>query len=696
MMMLILTSCKDQSKENEMTKAPIAEKISYVTEVGKEKVYDDYAWMRDPKWPKSVDDEKILSYLKAENEYTKSFFDKRQELKNSIFEELKGRVELKDQSAYVKRDNYYYYTRIEEDQDYHIFCRRNGSMEATEEVLLDVNKLAEGNNFVSIDGFSMSPNHKLLAYSVDFLGNEKYVIKILDLEQGKYLPDEIPNTSGSIVWHNTEPLFFYTPVNEDMRRDKVMMHKLGSNGTDTLIFHEKNPLYFVGIGQSNDKKYMFISANGHDDDECFYIDLNHDNFKPTLLLSRKDKVHYAPEHHNGYFYIMTNDSGDNFRLGRMSVGNTALAEYIPMQHDKYLVSFDVTNNYLILNYKVNGLSNVVVRDFANNEKTISFPEAAFTASGSSTNFDEDDIRITYSSLGRPDTTYVYDFLTDKLAVLKQKVIPSGFNPDEYNVERIWANNNGTLVPISLFYKKSLFKKDGSNPLYLYGYGAYGHAIDPIFRNTAVSLANRGFVFAIAHIRGGDELGYKWYEVAKFLNKKHTFDDFIACTEHLIKEKYTKANNIVLCGGSAGGMLIGAVINMRPELYKAAIAHVPFVDVLNTMLDETLPLTPAEFKEWGNPKNPEYFAYIKSYSPYDNITKQSYPHIFTTTGISDPRVGYWEAAKWVAKLRDSKLDDNLLLLKTNMDSGHQGASGRFNYLKEVAEDYVFIFDIFGVN
>ncbi len=679
-----------------MTIPPIAEKISHTQEINGIKIQDDYAWMRDPKWPAETTDKKILSHLNAENKYSSEFFDKHQKLKNQIFEELKGRIELKDQSAYVKKDDYYYYTRIEAEHNYPIFCRRHGSTKAPEEVILDVNTLAEGRNFIAVGTASISPDHKLLAYGVDFLGNEKYTIKVLDIEQNQYLPDEISNTSGNIVWHNSKPLFFYTPVNEEMRHEKVMMHKLGTNEQDTEIFHEKNPIHFVSIDQSGSKQFMFISVSGHDDDEWFYVDLHHDNFKPQNILPRRDKVRYSVNHHEDFFYLLTNDIGDNFRLQRVKIGSNEPEEYIPMHPSKYLSSSDITKNYLILNYKDNGLSDIIIHELrSQKEKTVSFPDVAFTAECNSTNFEEDDVRIQYSALSRPDTIYTYDWATNGLSVLKAKVIPSGFNPDEYNVERVWADNNGVKVPITLFYKKSLFKADGSNPLYLYGYGSYGISMEPSFRNSAVSLANRGFVFAIAHVRGGADLGYEWYTAAKFLNKKHTFEDFIACSEHLIKEKYTKAGNIVICGGSAGGMLIGAVVNSRPELYRAAIAHVPFVDVLNTMLDESLPLTPMEFKEWGNPKNPEYFEYIKSYSPYDNIVKQNYPNIFVTAGISDPRVGYWEAAKWVAKLRGHKTDNNFLLLKTNMDSGHRGASGRFDYLKEAAEDYVFIFNVFGV-
>ncbi|MBA2629298.1 MAG: S9 family peptidase, partial [Rickettsiaceae bacterium] len=370
--------------------------------------------------------------------------------------------------------------------------------------------------------------------------------------------------------------------------------------------------------------------------------------------------------------------------------------YIAEKKDKYLSSFDLTQNYLLMNYKVKGLAELVARNLNNEtQQVLNFPENTYTAGIYSTNFKENDIRINYSSLARPDTVYSYDFNSNKLSTLKVQEIPSGFDPEEYATERVFVKTDGVEVPVSLFYKKSLFKGDGSNPLYLYGYGSYGLSIAPSFRSSAVSLVNRGFIYAIAHIRGGDDLGHDWYEDAKFLNKKRTFSDFIAVTEELINLNYTSKGNIVIVGGSAGGMLVGNVINQRPELFKAVIAHVPFVDVLNTMLDENLPLTPGEYKEWGNPKEKDYFEYMKSYSPYDNVSKQNYPSLFVSAGLSDPRVGYWEAAKWVARLRDRKLGDNVIIFKTNMSFGHSGASGRFDYLKEAAEDLVFITKIFKV-
>jgi oligopeptidase B len=698
-LLLLLNAC---SNEEKMLPIPVAKKIPHVTEINGVKLEDDYAWMRDPKWPVGVTDPKILDYLKEENKYSAHFFDKNAALAEKIFEELKGRIKLTDQSTYVKKDDYYYYTRIEEKSNYRIYCRKHKSIEAKEQVMLDVNKLAEGQNFISIGAAAISPDHKLFVYSLDSSGHERHKIRVLNLETGEYLPDEIVSTGGNIVWHRSVAGFFYTPLGDDMRHDKVMFHKLGTpSSQDKELMRETNPLYQLGFGSSSSLQYLMINIAGYDSNELRFIDLYDNNFEIKTVVARRDGVKYKAEHNGDFFYILTNECGSNFCMKRMkthALGAQNLMEYIPEDKDRYLESFDITKNYLILNYRSSGLAEIIVRDIgaSNKENKVSFPDAAFAASGNSTNFAEDDIRINYSSLGRPSTTYSYNFTTEKLSVLKAQEIPSGFNPDEYAVERIFAETDGVRVPISVFYKKSLFKKDGSNPLYLYGYGSYSISIPASFRSTAVTLADRGFVYAIAHIRGGDELGYGWYEAAKFLTKKRTFNDFIAVAEHMIKEGYTSSGNIVISGGSAGGMLVGAVINERPELYKAAIALVPFVDVLNTMLDETLPLTPGEFKEWGNPKDPEYFKYIRSYSPYDNVKAQNYPTLFVTAGISDPRVGYWEPAKWVAKLRSMKMGNNMLLFKVNMDAGHQGASGRFDEIKEAVDEYVFIFKTWGLD
>ena len=678
---------------------PIAKKIPHEFELHGTKIYDDYAWLRADGWPSSVTDKEVISYLEKENKYFEDYITPLEEKKQEFFEELKGRIKLSDQSTYTKKDDFYYYTRTEADKNYTIYCRKQGAIDAPEEIILDINKLAIGKEFTSLGAFSISPDHKLMAYSVDFTGGEKYTVKVYDLENKKFLSDEITDTIGALVWHETMPGFFYSQTNEKWRHDKIKFHKLGTNSKeDSLILHEQDLLYNVSASKASSKEYIFININGHDSNEIYYIEMKDQSLTPKLLNKRKEQILYSVDHNDKYFYKSTNDSAKNFHILRAESSSytegTKWDIYIAEKKDAYLSGFDITQNYLLLNYKVNGLPETTIQNIKDGtQKTLNFPENAYIAGIYSTNFTEDDIRVNYSSLARPSTVYSYEFGTNKLKIIKTQEIPTGLNSEDYAVERIFAETDNVQVPISLFYKKSLFKQDGSNPLYLYGYGSYGIGTPPAFRNSAISLVDRGFVYAIAHIRGGDDLGHDWYKEAKFLTKKRTFSDFIAAADTLVQKKYTSTGNIVIMGGSAGGMLIGNVINQRPELFKAAIAHVPFVDVLNTMLDSDLPLTPGEYKEWGNPQSKEYFDYIKSYSPYDNVTAQHYPHLFVTAGLSDPRVGYWEAAKWVAKIRDYKLDDNIILYKTNMSFGHSGASGRFDYLKEAADDLVFIANIF---
>ena len=698
---LILFLIQGDMMKKEAINPPLAKKIPYTFELHGEKVQDEYHWLRASGWPDKITDEAVLSYLKEENAYFDNYMDLLADKKDMFFEELKGRIKLTDQSTYVKKDDYFYYTRTEEDKDYTIYCRKLGSTSAPEEIILDVNELAKDQKYTSIGSFSISPDHKLMAYSVDFTGGEKYTLKIFNLETKTFLADQIENTIGSIVWHEDQSGLFYTPTDDNWRHDKVLFHKLGTkNIDDKLIFHEKDSLYYVSVGKSSSKEYILITVSGHDSNEMYFIKMNDKTFTLQLVLPRKDRIQYSIDHNGLFFYQYTNDGAKNFQILRAESNDYSATKpwstYIAEKKDKYLSGFDLTQNYLLINYKVKGLAELVARNLDNEtQQVLNFPENTYTAYIYSTNFKENDIRVDYSSLARPDTVYNYDFNSNKLSTLKVQEIPSGFDPEEYVTQRLFVKTDGVEVPISLFYKKSLFKNDGSNPLYLYGYGSYGLSIAPSFRNSAVSLVNRGFIYAVAHIRGGDDLGHDWYEDAKFLNKKRTFSDFIAVAEELINLNYTSKGNIVIVGGSAGGMLVGNVINQRPELFKAVIAHVPFVDVLNTMLDENLPLTPGEYKEWGNPKEKDYFEYMKSYSPYDNVSQQIYPSLFVSAGLSDPRVGYWEAAKWVARLRDRKLGDNIIIFKTNMSFGHSGASGRFDYLKEAAEDLVFIAKIFKI-
>jgi oligopeptidase B len=679
--------------------APLAKEEQHLTQVHDQTIKDPYFWLRDKNWPKAVEDKEILKYLIDENDYAdKVLFSNVANEKEKLFQELKGRIELSDKSTEVKKNNYYYYTRTQADKDYPIYCRKFGK-DGSEEIILDVNELAKDHKFTKVGIFTISPDQNFLAYGVDHSGDEKYNLRILNIATKKHLADKIDNLTGQVIWHENVFGLFYTPSDENWRSTKVFFHILASTEPDNLVLEEKNHLYQLKICKSSSKEYLLINSSGHDENQFYTLKFSDVNFNAKLFSPLREKISYDIDHNGKHFYVLTNDQGPNFRLAITDLINTEdkyWQDYLALDKNKYLSSFDITANYLIANYKELGLPTIQIVNLTNKEsKTIKFPDQLYTAQSYSTNFEEDDIRVEYSALTRPDTTYFYDYKTEKLDVLKTKHVPSGFNPDEYEVKREWSDNQGVKVPSTVFYKKSLFKQDGSNPLYLYGYGSYGISMPPCFRTTILSLVDRGFIFAIAHIRGGDDLGYQWYEDAKFLNKKRTFEDFIAVSEDLIAKKYTAKGNIVICGGSAGGMLVGNVINAKPELYKAAIAHVPFVDVLNTMLDDTLPLTPGEYKEWGNPKDIEYFKYIKSYSPYDNVAQQHYPHLFVTTSISDPRVGYYEPAKWVAKLRKAKTDENMLIFKTNMDAGHQGASGRFEYLKEVADDYLFIFHVFDI-
>lgn len=677
---------------------PIAKKIEHKFEIHNETIIDNYHWMRDPKWP-NVEDKDTLDYLNAENKYTDEYLSQHKDFTNNIFEELKSKIKLEDQSLYTKKDDFYYYSRTEEDKNYPIYCRKQGNMDAVEEIILDINQLADGKSFFRIGALSISPDNKLLAYSSDEEGDEKYTIKIKSLETDDLLPDIIPNTVGDVVWHEAINGFFYTILDDKQRPKDILFHKLGEDITkDQLVFHEESELDIVSVYKSSSKDFIFIESRGYISNEIYYIGKSDESLNPKILVKRKQDVKYDIDHAGEYFYVRSNDDGaEYFKLSRIHQNNKDKQElegFVDHKDGKYLDSFDLTQNYLILNFKQEGLPHIEISDHnLNHINVISFPDESFEASAYSTNYKEDDLRVNYSSLKRPDTTYFYDFESDILKIAKIKEIPAGFDSEEYELKREFvSSHDGVKVPVTIIYKKSLFKDDGSNPAYLTGYGSYGHAYPLNFRATILSLIDRGFVFAIAHIRGGDDMGYNWYLDAKFLKKKNTFHDFIAAVQYLADSNYSNKGNITISGGSAGGMLVGYVVNNAAEYLNSVIAHVPFVDVLNTMLDETLPLTPGEFKEWGNPKDEEYFHYMKSYSPYDNVIKQNYPNMFITAGLTDPRVTYWEASKWTAKLRDYNLSDNLILLKTNMDAGHAGASGRFDYLKEIAEEFVFILDM----
>ncbi len=650
---------------------------------------DEYAWLRDKNWPK-VTDPKILEYLNSENSYFNEKMTIYKDLEKEIYQELKGRIKEDDESYPIKKDNYSYFVRLEKNKDYPIFLRKNKE----EEILLDANILAAGKSSFALGDSEVSDDHNKFVYSYDDDGSERYSIEVKDLCLKEKLPDIIKETIGNIIWNKSSDGFYYVAVNENWRSDRVFFHKLGSKQTeDILIYHELDPGFHVNISRSSSNKYLFIETGNATSNETHYCLLENTNLQ--LAIKRRADHLYTLDHINYKFYLLTNDKGRNFRLICLNEYNNFtpnnFQEIIEHSLEYYLTDIATYNQYLAVSKRILGLNKIEFYDIKSHELLgkVDFDEEVYEANIIYTTKDDNYLRIHYSSLTKPKSVLEYEFLSKNLYTRKTDEIPSGYDSNLYQAKRLWAkSDDGVNIPISMVYRKDCIK-DSPNKLLLYGYGSYGMAMPVSFRPNIISLLDRGFIYAIAHIRGGDELGFNWYESAKFLNKKRSFEDFITVAEYLINNKYTDKNSLSIMGGSAGGMLMGVALNLRPDLFKSAVALVPFVDVLNTMLDESLPLTPPEFEEWGNPADQEYYEYIKSYSPYDNVSAQKYPNMLVTAGLTDPRVGYWEAAKWVAKLRKCKQDNNILLLKTEMDSGHKGQSGRFNALKEIAMIYSFI-------
>jgi oligopeptidase B len=579
---------------------------------------------------------------------------------------------------------------------------------------LDENQLAEGKPYFQLGTFSISPNHQLLAYAEDIDGSERYTLRIKNLLTGELLPESlaslpevIANTYYSLEWVNDNQTFYYTVLDENLRPYRLYRHTLGQpSERDELIYEEQDSQFFVGCGKSRDDRYIFLKTDGKITSEQYFVSADDPHGTFSIVEPRQKGHEYSVSHHQGYFYILTNDNAQNFRIMRTLVLQPQQHywdEYIPHDPDRLIEGFDEFKDYLIISERYQGLGQLRAIEIQSQASHyLEFDDPTYLVFGAANwEYDTQTFRFGYTSLVSPMTVFEYDLRSLSVGsaesrtktVLKQNEIPGGYDPNQYHSERIFAlSHDGVEVPISIVYRRD-FKRDGTQPLYLYGYGSYGASIDPGFSTNRLSLLDRGFVYVIAHIRGGSELGRHWYESGKFLQKKNTFLDFVACPEHLIAEKYTSAGNIAIAGGSAGGLLVGATINLKPELFKAAIAQVPFVDVLNTMLDADLPLTQLEYDEWGNPAEAEFYRYIRSYSPYDNVAAKAYPHLLITAGLNDPRVTYWEPAKWTAKLRSLKTDDHLLLLKTNLDSGHGGASGRYEYLKDIALEYTFLLTVF---
>jgi oligopeptidase B len=675
--------------------APTAKRIPHETVVHGERLVDDYYWLRERSNPE------VLAYLQAENAYTEGVMKHSEEFRQKLYEELVGRIKETDISAPEKIDDYYYYSRTEEGKQYPIHCRKKGSLDAEEEVLLDENILAEGCEYFNVGVFKVSPNHKLLAYSTDVNGNESYTLRIKNLESGELYGETIPNTYYGIEWANDNQTVFYNTLDAARRPDKLFRHRLGTPlESDKLVFHESDGAYFLGLYRTKSRSFLLLRLRSNTTTEVQFLDAARPEGDFQKIHPRQHKMEYYVAHGGDWFYILTNEGARNFKLMKTPVANPGKKNWKTVIRHRNKVKIDdieVFKGHLVIYERENGLKKIRVIDLETGDHHyVDFSESVYTFdAGNNAVYDNNVLRFHYSSLITPRSVYDYDMDTRTRVLKKRYEVLGGYDPARYQSERVFAvAGDGTKIPISLVYKKGMVK-DGKTPLMLYGYGAYGSTVETHFLSNRVSLLDRGVIIAIAHVRGGGELGRHWYEQGKLLSKRNTFSDFIACAEHLIRRTYTSTGNIGISGGSAGGLLVGAVINMRPDLFRCVVAHVPFVDVVTTMLDKSIPLTVIEFEEWGNPAEKKYFEYIQSYSPYDNLNCREYPNMLVTAGLNDPRVQYWEPAKWVAKLRTVKTDENLLLLRTKMGEGHGGASGRYDYLRDLAFEYTFLFHCFGI-
>jgi oligopeptidase B len=675
--------------------APVAPKRPYSFDFHGSKIDDPYFWMKDKKDPE------VISYLNAENTYRDSITNPLRPFEETLYKEMLSHIKQTDLGVPIQDNGFWYYSRTEEGKQYPFYCRKKGNLDAAEEVLLDVNALADGKKFFSAQPRGASDDSRLYAYATDTTGFREYYLSIKDLTTGKLLEDAFVKTAG-FCWANDNKSVFYVTEDSAKRPYRLYRHVIGERiDTDVLVYEEKDELYRVGIGRTHDKKYVVRSSVSSTTSEQAILNPANVTGPFELVAPRKEGVEYSVDHREGLFHIRTNKDGAvNFKWMTCTVTDTDpknwkdFEEYNPSRFTESIRPF---KNYMVLTERERGIRQLRVYDFAGNEShRIAFPEPSFTASlGSNPEFDIESIQLSYTSMVTPPTIYRYNLATKQREVLKQTEVPGGFDADNYKSERIEATApDGVKVPISLVYRKG-FVKDGRAPILLYSYGSYGISTDPAFSASRLVLLDRGVVFALAHIRGGSDLGRQWYLDGKLMNKKNTFTDFIACADHLVKEKYGARERLAIEGGSAGGLLVGATLNLRPDVCKVAHLAVPFVDIVSTMLDESLPLTVQEFLEWGNPKEASAGKYMLEYSPYDNLSKTEYPAILVTTSLNDSQVLYHEPTKYVAKLRSLKTDTNQLLLKCNMDAGHGGASGRYEALREKAYEYAFLLDQMGV-
>lgn len=699
---LLIASCNINKekvnilKQTDFPAPPVAEVIPDTFENFGQQRIDNYYWLKDKNNPK------VIEYLQAENAYTDTVMSATQALQQKIYDEILGRIKEDDESYPSFKDGYFYYSRTEKGKQYPAYCRRKGSMEAAEEIIFDVNRMAEGKPAFIFRGYSISPDNSKAAYFYNETGSyAEFTMKIKDLASGEEVGFSVDG-AASVAWANDNRTLFYSLIDQTLRSSRIYRQTL-DEAAGELIFEEKDVRFGTYVSGSKTKQYIFITSGSTTTSEERYIaaDRPADAFK--VFLPRVQDVEYSVYPHRDKFFVRYKDKENlNGMIYEMPLtgyeDRSSWKVFVPHDKDVRIEGIDILKDYVSLELRKNGLTEIQVKPVSDGDvKTIAFPEPVYSA-GLSGNpeYDAVTLRYSYTSLNRPNTLYEYNIITGETVKLKEQEIPSGFNPGDYVVERLWATApDGVKVPMAIVYQKGL-KKDGSNPALIYSYGSYGISSDVYFSSSMFSLIDRGFVYAVAQIRGGSDLGEQWYEDGKLLHKKNTFTDFIACSEKLINDGYTSADRLAAMGGSAGGLLMGAVANMRPDLFQTIVAQVPFVDVINTMLDETLPLTTGEYEEWGNPNEEEYYNYILSYSPYDNIRAQDYPNMLVTGGINDSQVLFHEPAKYVAKLRSLKTDDNLLLLHMNMDSGHGGATGRYEGIKDTAFEFAFILNRVGIN
>lgn len=659
---------------------------------------DNYFWLNDR------EDQEVIDYLNAENAYYEAETAHTKAFQTDLFEEMKSRIKEDDSSVPYFYNGYYYITRFEKGKDYPIFSRKKESLEAEEEIMFDCNVMAEGQSYFHLRGINVSEDNQWVAFGVDTVSRREYTLQVKNLITGELSPISIEKTTGSSTWAADNKTLFYSRKDEvTLRADKIYKHKLGTPiEQDVLVYFEKDDTFDTHIFKEKSRKYLVIGSESTLTSEYRILESNTPDGEFRIFQERVRELEYNISHYNGHFYIMTNlDEADNFKLMQCPEDKTGVehwVELIPHREEVLLEGVDIFKDYLVISERSNGLVHLKIQPWDKSQEAYYLPfesETYNAYTGTNLDFDTEILRYGYQSMNTPSSVIDFNMRTREKEVKKEQEVLGTFDKNNYVEERIWATaKDGVKIPMSIVYKKGM-KKDGTNPFLQYAYGSYGYSMEPYFSTTRLSLLDRGFIYAIAHIRGGEDMGRQWYEDGKLLEKWNTFDDFIACSEYVIAEGYTSAAHLYAEGGSAGGLLMGVVVNKRPELYNGVIAQVPFVDVMTTMLDDTIPLTTGEYDEWGNPNEKEYYDYMLSYSPIDNVVAQDYPNMYVSTGLHDSQVQYWEPAKWIAKLRVMKTNDKQLYLDTNMEAGHGGASGRFEALKEVAKEFAFMFDLEGI-